>query len=264
MCLGMCIGSAICCAGSMCCSAICLPAKAAGVASKNFAKIGYVVFSLCWIILVICLMYLFNWIFGWSDTFGVGCPEDLGGGTACAGASALIRISWALAIFHLIVLVIVALRTGWAAAFHDGCWGFKLLIVLGIWVGSLWIPNDPVMNGYMSFARIVSIVFLMYQALLMLLVAYSLNDVLISNVEKEGGSACTCSGIVLIIIFLCVTTGNITWLVYQYIDFANEGCGANITFIIISTVLGVLMHVVVVFRTRKDASMLTSAIVWSY
>ena len=264
MCLAACVGSALCCAGSACCSALCIPAKAAGVAAKNFAKIGYVVFSVCWIILVILMMYLFKWIFGWSDTFGIGCPDSMGGGTACAGTSALIRISWALAIFHVGMLALVALRTSWAAVVHDGCWGFKMLIVGGIWFVSLYIPNDPVLNGYMAFARIVSIIFLMYQALLVLLVAYSLNDLLVSNVEKEGGGACTCSGIILIVIFLLITAGNITWLIFQYIEFANEGCGANITFILISTVLGFIMHAIVIFRTRKDASILTSAIVWCY
>lgn len=97
-----------------------------------------------------------------------------------------------------------------------------------------------------------------------MLVAYSLNDLLISNVDREGGSACSCSGIILILTFVLTTVGNIVWLVYQYVEFANEGCGANYTFIIISTVLGVLMYGVVLIRTRKDASMLTSAIVWSY
>ena len=115
MCLGFCVGSAICCAGAMCCKCLCAPARAAGVAAKNFAKIGYVVFAVSWLILVICLMYLFDWIFDWSSWFGFECPEQSGGGSACAGASAMIRISWALAIFHLIMLVIVSLRTKWAA-----------------------------------------------------------------------------------------------------------------------------------------------------
>jgi len=47
------------------------------------------------------------------------------------------------------MLIIVSLRTDFAAAFHDGCWGAKFLIVAGILIGSLWIPNDPVMNGYL-------------------------------------------------------------------------------------------------------------------
>ena len=88
------------------------------------------------------------------------------------------------------------------------------MIVSGIFIASLWIPNDPVINGYMEFARVVSVLFLMYQALLILLLAYSLNDLLISNVDKEGGSAFTCSGIILILIFSITTIGNIVWLVY--------------------------------------------------
>ena len=266
MCLGFCIGSALCCAGAACCKCLCLPAKAAGVAAKNFAKIGYVVFSVGMIIMVIVMMYIFNWLFDWTSWFGFECPTtgDEHGGSACTGASSLIRLSWALAIFHVIMLVIVSLRTGFAAAFHDGCWGFKFLIVLGVWFASLWIPNDPVMHSYMEFSRIVSVFFLMYQALLILVLAYSLNDLLVSNVEKEGGSACSCSGIILITIFVLVTAGNVTWLVFQYIEFTGSDCGGNITFIIISTILGFCMYGVVIFRTRKDASMLTSAIVWCY
>lgn len=264
MCVGLCIGSALCCAGAACCKCLCLPAKMAGVAAKNYAKIGYVVLSIGWIILTIILMYLFNWIFDWSEPFGFECPDSLGGSKACVGASTLIRVSWALALFHIIMLIIVSLRTQFAAAFHDGCWGTKFLLIAGILVASLWIPNDPVINGYMEAARVISVIFLMYQALLILLLAYSLNDVLVSNVEKEGGNAFSCSGIILIVIFVLVTGGNITWLVFQYIKFTGEGCGANLTFIIISTVLGVLMYGVVLIRTRNDASMLTSAIVWAY
>ena len=75
MCLGLCVGSALCCAGSACCKCLCFPAKAAGIAAKNFAKIGYVVFSVGWLILTICLTYLFNWMFDWSgDIFNFDCP----------------------------------------------------------------------------------------------------------------------------------------------------------------------------------------------
>ena len=162
------------------------------------------------------------------------------------------------------MLIIVSLRNNFAAAFHDGCWAAKFLIVAGILIASLWIPNDPVMDGYLEFARIVSVIFLMYQALLVLVMAYSLNEVLVSNVEKEGGSAFSCSGIILIVIFVLSLGGNVTWLIFQYIEFGNSGCGANLTFLIICTILGVCMYGVVLIRTRKDASMLTSSIVFSY
>jgi len=162
------------------------------------------------------------------------------------------------------MLIICSLRTDFAAAFHDGCWGTKFIIVFAIWAASLWIPNDPVMNGYLQFARIVSVIFLFYQALLILVLAYSLNDLLVSNVEKEGGNAFSCSGIVLITIFVLTTGGNITWLVFEYLRFNKEGCGANLAWLIITTILGIFMYAIVLFRTRKDASMLTSSIVFLY
>ena len=84
------------------------------------------------------------------------------------------------------------------------------------------------------------------------------------NVDREGGNAFSCSGIILITIFVLSTAGNITWIVFQYIEFGNEGCGANISFLIISTIIGAFMYIIVLFRTRKDASVLTSSIVWTY
>lgn len=176
----------------------------------------------------------------------------------------MIRTSWALALFHIAILIIISLRNDFAASFHDGCWSAKFLIVAGIIIAFLWVPNDPFFTGYLQVARVISVIFLMYQAMLILVVAYTLNDLLISNVEREGGGACTCSGIVLLVLFVIITGGNITWAIIQFIEFANEGCGANVVFLIITTVIGIGMYAMVFFRTRKDASMLTSAIVWSY
>ena len=44
MCLTTLATSMICCAGATCCSCMCLPIKAFGVAAKNFSKVGYVMF----------------------------------------------------------------------------------------------------------------------------------------------------------------------------------------------------------------------------
>jgi hypothetical protein len=46
---------------------------------------------------------------------------------------------------------------------------------LALFVGSMWIPNTPVIIGYMKFARIVSVFYLSYQGMLMLIVAYVIN-----------------------------------------------------------------------------------------
>jgi hypothetical protein len=77
----------------------------------------------------------------------------------------------------------------------------------------MWIPND-FFQGYMSFSRVISIFFLLIQALLMLVVAYKINEALVSNYEAENTNGIGCSGIIIIVLTGLITIGNITWAVY--------------------------------------------------
>jgi hypothetical protein len=58
----------------------------------------------------------------------------------------------------------------------------KFLIVMVGFAGTLWIPNS-FFKGYMEFSRYVSIIFLLVQAMLMLIVAYKINETLVKNYE---------------------------------------------------------------------------------
>merc|ERR1712048_1411026 len=210
------------------------------------------------------MMYIMRNAIDWAEWIGLHCPNESGGGAACAGASAIVRLSLALAVFHLIMFGVTCLRNDGAAMFHDGCWLAKNLIILGLTTAFLWIPNDPVIIGYMKFARWISIVFLIYQAILMLVVAYTLNSQLVDNVTRDGGNALSCSGIILMGLFGILTIGNLVWIIYQYKLFGGEGCGGNITLMTITVILGIVMYGIVLIRTRKDASVLTSALILSY
>src|SRR4051794_33228595 len=110
------------------------------------------------------------------------------------GTSAIIRMSFTLAIFHFIVFLVILSRSDTAAIFHDGCWLFKSLFVFGFFIVCMWIPNS-FFQGYTDFARFVSIIFLIYQAVLMLVVAYKINETLVGNYERDQGG---CSGVILI------------------------------------------------------------------
>ena len=48
--MGFCIGSALCCAGQMCCGLLCKPCSALGVHAKNYTKVGYTFFQLFWVL----------------------------------------------------------------------------------------------------------------------------------------------------------------------------------------------------------------------
>ena len=101
--------------------------------------------------------------------------------------------------------------------------------------------------------------------MLMLIVSYTINDILISNVDVEQGKS-NCSAIILIAATLILLVGNIVWIVYQFILFQGKGAGCswNEANMIITTVCGVLFYVLVLIRTRQDASIFTSSLVLSY
>lgn len=152
------------------------------------------------------------------------------------------------------------MRNDTAAILHDGWWTLKFFIVAALFIGSFWIPNSPTITGYMEFSRYVSVIYLSYQAMLMLIVAYVINNGLVTAASKiEGGGF---PGILLIVLFFLFTGANITWLVFQYINFS--GCGGNVAIMITTTIIGTAMYGLVLLRTRSDASVFTSSLVYFY
>ena len=106
-----CFSSAVCCAGSLCCSCLCAPFKRAGVEAKNFAKIGYVFHQIFWILIALLLMVSAKKLVDWFPSNMIDCPSASGGSSSCLGASAIIRMSFALVIFHALIFVIVITRS---------------------------------------------------------------------------------------------------------------------------------------------------------
>ena len=52
-----CAGAAVCCASQAICNCLCLPCKKAGVANRNFAKIGYTFFQAFFMLSALTLMF---------------------------------------------------------------------------------------------------------------------------------------------------------------------------------------------------------------
>lgn len=89
----------------------------------------------------------------------MGCPD---GGASCMGASVVFRVSFALALFHLIVLFVIAFRLKCSAFFHDGCWVSKFFIIAVVFIPTLWIPNT-FFKIYGYFSLICSFFMLTFQ-----------------------------------------------------------------------------------------------------
>lgn len=187
-------------------------------------------------------------------------PEDdtsADGKSACLGASSIIRMSFSLMILHILMFFIVITRSKMAAMFHDGCWCAKFLIVMAMFTGSFWISND-FFKGYLEFAKVVSVIFLIYQALLMLLVSYKINDTLVGNYNKDPTS---CSKWILLLVSLIFLGLTVYGVVIQFMTF---GCSGNKVIMSVTTIAVVVIHALVFLKPREDASILTSSIASVY
>ena len=257
----------LCCTlGGACCKCLCLPAKALGVAQNNYAKLGYVFFQFFWVLISIIVVYCSQSMDGFlAKLIGLDCEEE-DATMACYGGSTFARLSFSLLCFHLLMLLIIMCRNKAVADFHDGCWCFKLVLFAALFFVSFYIPNDPFFTSfYMNMACVFSLGFLGFQALYILICALLINENLFNNIEKEGMSICTCSGIIWLIFFLLITGANITWLVFMWINFGSvDGCSTSLAVMTITTIAAVVMQIITCFGLRKDASELTSAIVILY
>jgi Serine incorporator (Serinc) len=98
--------------------------------------------------------------------------------------------------------------------------------------------------------------------MLMLVVAYTINDTLVGNYSAENVDGLGCNGIIIIFITAVFTIGNVVFAIFQYIWFS--GCSTNVVIMTITVISSVASYVVVFFRTREDASILTSSVVSAY
>lgn len=66
---------------------------------------------------------------------------------------------------------------------------------------------------YLKVAVVISVVFLIYQALLMLVVSYKINETLVNNYNEDETK---CSAIILMSTTVAITLSNLLWIILQY------------------------------------------------
>ena len=251
-----CAGSGLCCAGQVVCKSACCLCEACGVTPKNFPRVAYVLFNFFWVGIAIVLMFTLKPLFDKYPDL-LHCNAASGGGSSCFGTSAVLRMSFTLFLFQAVVLVAIAPRIACSSAFHDGCWCFKFLFVVGVYIGVFWIPNSFYW-GWAWLCRSVSGLFLVLQIFLLIIVAYTANDKLVSAVE--GGNQAAAG--FLVALTVVINGGTLAFLAMQYVWF--HACGGFIAIVTYTLVFSLAFFFVVLFRTRQDASVFTSSIVSAY
>jgi len=205
------MGSVLCCS----CNALCLALSSCQPTSNSALKASYLWLLFSTVLLSLCFLY-----FPLSADL-LGLAANLDCGTACSGRIVtLLWLSFAgLSVLQALLVLI----------YRDGCVFIKFCIYLGLFIGSLWLP-EAVVQWYVWSSDAAYLLFYILQSVLVVVHSYSLNDYLYAydsvfylfgtTILAVLGSV-ACLGLSLwhyypledlVLFFLCFTAGQIILL----------------------------------------------------
>lgn len=188
------------------------------------------------------------------------CKSDNGSGeNACFGKGAVLRFSFALCVFHLFhALFLIRCRDADdpRTMLHTECLGIKFSIWTGMVVLAFFIP-DSFYQIYGEIARVLSGLFLVYQALVIINVVYLMNS---SMVDRDECIYPLIAGAVV------TYMASLAFIITAYAIYAPRGsCSTNIFWITWTIVLVMVVTLVSISNWRiEEAGLFTSGVIVMY
>jgi len=243
------------CAGMMACHACtdCINAS-----FKQQVRLAYFVFDSIFVALGILLLYGLSGLLseiGFIETIiskYIQCQPGGGGIASCLGVSSIYRLSLALAAMHVLILLMLLLRNGCSRVFNEEVWPFKILLIVGVFCGCMFIKNDS-FQIYSSISMVAGAIFLLFQIVMLIDLFYTWGVRWVKNYD-EGGNGWM---YLLIITTVVLYGGALYFIINSFKSFSGIGigtfvCVVNVVFVIVSAIL-------VCARLNPDASLLTAA-----
>jgi Serine incorporator (Serinc) len=175
----------------------------------------------------------------------------------CVGNNAVFRPSFTSAAFYLLAAAASKVR---GAANHE-FWALKVLLVLGTFVGTIFIPNTPLFNHvFLNVARVGSPFFIIIQYLVLVKMTRSLRDRWAARAERaicEGRG--TGRRWRATYAFSCVVLYTLVAAVYALLFKDFSGCAINNAFVLSSAILS--LFITIALATSDDGCVLTGGVV---
>eukprot|EP00565_Helicotheca_tamesis_P006342 CAMPEP_0185728740 /NCGR_PEP_ID=MMETSP1171-20130828/4108_1 /TAXON_ID=374046 /ORGANISM="Helicotheca tamensis, Strain CCMP826" /LENGTH=459 /DNA_ID=CAMNT_0028397481 /DNA_START=260 /DNA_END=1636 /DNA_ORIENTATION=+ len=198
-----------------------------------------------------------------TDAWTSGC-NDFGTDELrekCSGNSGVYRVAGSTTFFFLLA----ALSAYCKPSANREAWPAKYFLFLCLVAGTIFIPNDPLFDPiYMQLARVGGVIFVFFQQLILIDLAYNWNESWVEKADKaeleEGvdqGKKWLAAILVSCAIFYI---GSIVVISLMYVYFS--GCASNEAFISVTLAMSVI--VTAVQLSGEESSLLTSAIIVAY
>lgn len=181
--------------------------------------------------------------------FNQGCDSN-----ACRGVAGVYRISLCTALFF----TINGIASHIEPRLHDSNWGGKFSGWVFLLLISLFVPN-PLFFGYVWLARVGSFAFVILQQVLLIDLAYYINDTLVTQADENGANGPL--AILLGLSFLCFGL-SIAGIALLFVFFGTHCEAPNI--ILSLTVVLIVLAVTGQLFLSQDSNLLTSSVVSLY
>lgn len=274
--VGSCVGS---CAMTACCSA-CSCKCLLPVSVANWLYIGLVMIAAA---AALVLRYTgvdlnigadigFNGVSVCADTNGTECGNAFSfticDDNNCKGYWAVYRISFALMSFFFLMMIFTSCTSKAATRIHRGYWFLKSFVIVALLAAMLFAPND-MFAVYAWIARFIAPLFLIYQFIICIDFAYSLNAKLLEKDERmdnffglnNEGQKYQCF---MLLVSLGLYGGCFTAIGFMYALW-NQDCPFNPTAITITLLFGIFNTLVsIIKKFSEHGSILCSSFIFAY
>lgn len=204
------------------------------------------------VISIILQQYADGWN-SWNDY----CDGERQDGSACKSQSAVLRVSFSLAIIFMVQILGTLVLT----RFFDYLWVPKIMTFILLVIAFFFVEGHVFdLNGYAWFARILGFLYVCVQGVIVIDVAYSWNEKWVEYSNDLNGGQVWLVGLLTVSFGTFAVSGVALGLMYNYFG----GCTANDVILSITVVGSAVSTIVQVFFTEDNSSLLCSAIMTGY
>jgi len=192
---------------------------------------------------------------------------DMCNSTSCQGMWAVYRLTFSLAGFFLVMLLLTCTKTSFSTTMHRGFWFGKGLGLTGVVIACLFAPND-LFAGFAWFARIGAPLFVIYQVVCFIDFGYTFSTKVVEKDEREdnffgltnhGGKY---KGFMLFVCFLLVVAAFAATAVL-YSVYPRE-CAFNNAAVTTSLLFSLINFGITISPIAEHGSILVACLVWCY
>ena len=148
------VGAVLCCC--QCCCTDLANTCTQILGPQKLTKINYFILEVCFLVLVILMLVLFNLLQGWVSL----SPTQI-----------ITRLCCSLLVLFLTMLLIVLCHNSCARLINEGLFVVKYFMVALLFIGSLFIPNEFFIVVF-EIAKWLSIIYLFIQSIIFIDLAY--------------------------------------------------------------------------------------------